>query len=92
MTAKEKRALLREARNLGFKDDFKDRDVTQLCCVYALVRRLDLQIWADGKHRVAHAIATPSGWRWTTAPTPFIDLCGMYRAIAFEWSRPEGRP
>jgi len=94
---KEKRRLLREARNLGFVDDGKpDRSggnaVHSLQCTRG-IRRLSLQIWNDGKHRVSHGTVTwrngvVIGHRERTEPTGFTDLIGMYRAIAFEWQRP----
>lgn len=92
MKTKAKRELLREARNLGFIDDGKpDRSG---CGVYFLTctrhgRRLHLQIWGDGRHRVSHGTLTTSGSsHQTTEPTNFTNLTGMYRSIAFEWQRP----
>lgn len=95
MRTQEKREILREARNLGFVDDgAPDRSlgVTYLICARGK-RRLSLQIWNDGRHRVSHGTATYRGhqgflgFRETTEPTNFYDLVGMYRAIAFEWQR-----
>jgi len=96
-----RRRLLREARNLGFVDDGKpDRSsgnvVYFLTCTRQL-RRLKLQIWGDGKHRVSHSKVT---WRnglvvgecETNEPTGFNDMPGMYRAIAFEWQRESRKP
>ncbi len=100
MNTKEKRQLLREARNLGFVDDGKpDRSmgVTHLVCVRGNCR-LSLQIWDSGFSRVSHGTATYRGaqgfvgFRETTPPTDFEDLTGMYRAIAFEWQRESVKP
>lgn len=102
MNTREKRQLLREARNLGFVDDGKPARGGG-CVVYLMTctrgkRRLSIQIWDCGKHRVSHGTSTYRGaqgfvgFRETTPPTDFEDLTGMYRAIAFEWQRESRKP
>jgi hypothetical protein len=97
VNTKEKRALLREARNLGFVDDgkpssFHGNVVRHLKCRRGL-RQLKIQIWDDGSHTVSHGTITKNdGLHETTEPTGFTDLLGMYRAIAFEWQRESRKP
>lgn len=97
------RQMLREARNLGFVDEYHDRE-TKGCpsVVQMRVQRgnrfLSIQFWGNGKHRISHGEVGPYGDRSSLekhgAPTDFSDLRGMYRAIAFEWQRlpPEASP
>lgn len=93
MNAREKRELLREARNLGFTDLYQGRgEPRQLECIRG-VRFLTIQIWNDGLHRVTHGTITKIegqplfGRHETALPTGFDSLATMYRAIAFEWAR-----
>lgn len=61
------------------------------CRTYSKVigeRKIDIQFWSDGNHRVSHWIGiTPHGGRMCTLPTDFEDIEGMLRAIDIELTR-----
>lgn len=46
-------------------------------------RRVEVQLWGDGKHRAAHWI----GGRMATEPTEFADVPSMHDAITHEETR-----
>lgn len=92
--------LFREARNLGFAHTKRERIVTkgktvkddEIFLAECGNRQLHLVINKDGKGTVAHSVPVPGSWsgeRYLNPvdATPFKDLPGMYRAIAFEWQR-----
>lgn len=78
-----------ELRRMGFKRSYpNDRD----CLIYTRmepdgIRKLDLQLWRDGAHRVTHWI----GGRETTVPTDFKTLGEMRAAIEDERRRMDNR-
>lgn len=93
----ERREMFREARNLGFRDEPPHQRETKGSPSVVFMRAergdrfLSIQFWGDGKHRVSHGtIHGPHRESEITRPTDFVDLAGMYRAIAFEWQRPSG--
>lgn len=52
-------------------------------------RRVDVQLWKDGNHRVSHSIQGC----WATSPTSFKTIAQMHEAIGREaqrTDRPEG--
>jgi hypothetical protein len=51
-------------------------------------RRLEVQLWADGRHRVTHWL----NGRMCTLPTYFTDVATMRAAIARELSRCDHPP
>ena len=83
--------LLAELRRQGFKRTYETNGVGQECAIYEKVvgdRKLDLQLWGDGGHRVSHfhTARTLHGCM-CTHPTDFSTLEEMKAAIQTELTR-----
>lgn len=80
-----------ELRKLQFKKTFDTRAGGCRCCSYEktidAVRTLDLQVWADGQHRVTHNIRGCTA----TTPTEFHNIAQMHTAIAHETTRTDNK-
>ena len=90
------RPFTRELRKLGFVFEFRDRsggaEVTEFSKRQG-DRKLRVQLWKGGGHRVSHATITKldgglEGEHATTLPTEFRTVSEMLKAIELEWSRP----
>lgn len=81
-------------QRLGFKRIFRCRD----CIEYQRVernRRIEVQIWADGRHRASNSIdhKPPKEWWYaTTLPTGFGTPDEMEIAISIEAMRTDHKP
>lgn len=72
---------------LGFR---KDGESQSGGCPMRIYRRdvgggrvIDVQLWADNKHRASHSL----NGRWSTLPTDFTTIAGMREAIEREKTR-----
>src|SRR5260221_2844890 len=77
----------RELKKRGFTRDGGMRDPL----IYKKTvgdRKLDLQLWKDGHHRVSHWL----GRRQSTNPTVFKTVLEMEEAIAIELARTDHPP
>ncbi len=55
-----------------------------------MMKRLTVQLWSDGKHRVSHmkaAVDAPRWWRGTSPPTAFLTPLEMISAIHREMEK-----
>lgn len=79
--------LTRELHRMGFAREGTDRDPLLYTKVVG-ARKLDVQLWKDGNHRVSHWIdgVTPLG-RMCTVPTPFHTVDEMRAAFDIELTR-----
>lgn len=80
--------LLRELHLQGFKRvyEYRSRRITEAMVTYQKQvgnRLLDLQLWADGGHRVSHYLKG----HMSTQPTTFRTLFEMKVAIKTELTR-----
>jgi hypothetical protein len=78
--------ILKELHRQQFKRDFHTRGGGCEMVIYVKkvgVRSLELQLWADGRHRVAHFL----GPRMSTEPTSFSNADEMRGAIDHELTR-----
>lgn len=78
-------------RKMGFLKAFDSREggcrVVQFEHLFGN-RKVDVQLWEDGEHRVSHML----NGRGSTAPTPFDGLTEMEQAIRREVSRKDHQP
>jgi hypothetical protein len=90
------RPFTRELRKAGFIFEFRDRsggaEVTEFSKRQG-DRKLRVQLWKDGAHRVSHSTITKldgglEGENGTTIPTDFRTVPEMLLAIELEWVRP----
>lgn len=51
-------------------------------------RLLQVQLWADGGHRISHAL----NGRGSTLPTYFVDMASLDAAIEHETTRTDHKP
>lgn len=74
-------------RKLGFKKQSESTAGGERLVVYTkelnAIRKLELQLWGSGYHRVSHYI----NGRMTTKPTPFTTTSLMCFAIGYESAR-----
>lgn len=87
------RPLLSELQRQGFKRTWRSRSGDCEMIEYTKVvgdRRLELQLWDNGKHRVSHFLNdldVIGGGRMSTLPSEFQTVSEMRAAIQYEWSR-----
>jgi hypothetical protein len=85
------REIFAALRADGFSADFDSRAGGCRMVEWAKTvgeRRLEVQLWADGRHRATHWL----GGRMSTPPTYFTDVATMRAAIARELSRCDHPP
>lgn len=76
-------------RELGFKRMHRDKDTVTYERRFDNGVQVDVQIWADGKHRASNMHPSLSGpyAKMDSHPSGFQSIEGMRRAITFERSR-----
>lgn len=79
-------------RELGYKRKFADKDVQTYEKQETPIRRVDVQLWFDGKHRASHFFRRKEYESMCTHPTEFETVEGMERAIKRELDRTDHPP
>lgn len=96
MTKVNIRPFTRELRKQGFDFEWRDRSGGTECTQFTKRqgdRRLRVQFWKDGNHRVSHGTySSEHCYSETTLPTSFKTVEGMLAAVAAEWTRPSREP
>lgn len=92
------RAFIGSLRRMGFTKDYDSRAGGVRCAQFSKFygqRRVEVQLWGDGKHRATNMIYTDKKkrcGRMSTTPTEFNTVTGMAHAIVREQSREDHPP